>query len=386
MTLDLTRVQPQVQEMGQLLLRQAAARQAALPNAKKAYKELAAQDPATIVERIGEASRAWRGAQPLRDPLYATYPAQPPPEKWSVIAADGSQIYLDRHRALPYYLVNIGSIHVAYARTASPSTDSLPHIYYQESDLYDQAGRFVSPGLINAKRDLAELAEIARLAQDLKDEPTLALLDNTLLFRYGNQDPSASSGQAVEFLESYLREIGRLRACRSMLTGFIDRSASTDVLAMVSLVKWSSESNRFRELTDRDLMATYLPEGHRSAVFQLISPRLHNLQAQGFSVYFFYAHLGSSGNIARVEVPRWVAENDTMLAWVHAGLAKECEATGGYPYSLIRAHELALVSESEQRALDQWLTSMALSRGLRPQPSLKSTTKRWLGKPRRHQL
>lgn len=386
MTLDLTRVHPQVQEMGQLLLKRAAARAAALPVADQAFEELAQQDPTSILEQIGGAARTWRGAQPTQEALRKTYHAQSLPEKWSVVAVDGSQIYLDRHRALPYYAVNIGSFHIAYGRGGPPETRSHPKIYYQEVDLYDEQGRFVSPSLVNARRDLAEMAELARLAQALRGEPTLALLDNTLLFRYGNQDAGTTSGQAHAFLKAYLGELEKLHACRALLAGFIDRSASTDVLAMISLVQWGMQTNRFRELTDRDLMAAYLPEGYRSAVFQSISPSSHQFQAQGFGVYFFYANLGGSGKIARVEIPHWVAEDDTMLDRVHAGLVKECGAIGGYPYSLIRAHELALVSESERSALDRWLSTMALSRGLQLKPSLKATTKRWLGRGRRHNL
>jgi hypothetical protein len=386
MTLDLIQVQPQVQEMGQALHKRAAAREAALPRALQAFEQLAELDPSSIDDKIDLAAPTWRGARPRQETLHTSQAPASAPNVWNVIAADGSQIYLDRHRALPYYAINIGSLHLSYGRDTPPRASSHPTLFHEESDLYDEQGHFVTPNLVNARRDSAEMEELARLAQLLQGRATLVLLDNTLSFRYGNLDPKSYSGQALELLKSYLSGMDTLHACGAMLAGYIDRPTSNDLLSTISLIAWNVTENRFRELTDRDLMAAVLPTGHRSAVFRLRSPGLHELQIHGHGVNFFYINSGGPESIARVEVPNWVAENPKSLELVHACLLKECEAAGGYPYSLIRAHELALISESERSALDQWLTGMAIQHGLHPQPSRKAATKRWLGNARRHHL
>jgi hypothetical protein len=372
--------------MGQALRRRAAAREAALPRARQALEHMAKLDPESIHEKIDLADDAWRGARPCQEAPDATKPAAPTPEAWNVIAADGSQIYVDRHRALPYYAINIGSLQLSYGRETPPQATSRPTLFFQETDLYDPKGHLITPALVNAKRDAAEMAELARLAQGLQGQITLALLDNTLSFHYGNLDPKSFAGQALDLLKTYLTEMDRLRASGALLGGYIDRSESSDLLSMISLVTSNLQENRYRELVDRDLMAAILPAGHRSAVFRLHSPGLHELQRQGHGVHFYYVNMGGPDGIARVEMPSWVAENLPSLDLVHACLSKECQTADGYPYSLIRAHELALVSESERRALDQWLARMAMQEGFYPQLSHKAAAKQMLGKARRHRL
>jgi hypothetical protein len=372
--------------MSQALRQRAAARNTALPHAQRAFEQMARLDPASIHEKIDLTKRAWRGARPCQEPLGTTRPAAPIPKTWNVIAADGSQIYVDRHRALPYFAINIGSLQLSFGQNSPPRATSRPTLFYQARDLYDAQGHLVAPALVNARRDAAELEELARLAQGLQGQPTLALLDNTLAFRYGSLDPKSYAGQALDLMKTYLSEMDKLRASGAMLAGYIDRSMSFDLLSTIRLVTSNLQENRFRELTDRDLMAALLPVGHRSAVFRLQSPSLPERQTQGHGVHFIYINMGGPDWIARVEMPSWVAENPTSLDLVHACLMKECEATSGYPYSLIRAHELALVSESERSALEHWMARMAMREGLNPQPSRKAATKQWLGKARHHRL
>jgi hypothetical protein len=47
--------------------------------------------------------------------------------------------------------------------------------------------------------------------------------------------------------------------------------------------------------------------------------------------------------IARVEIPRWVAENPGMVALVHTLIYDQCMKGQGYPVALARAHEQALM-------------------------------------------
>ncbi len=55
-------------------------------------------------------------------------------------------------------------------------------------------------------------------------------------------------------------------------------------------------------------------------------------------------------NLARVEVPAWVAEDRGLLDTLHAALVEQCRlmASRPYPYALHRAHEIAVVTRAEK--------------------------------------
>jgi hypothetical protein len=236
------------------------------------------------------------------------------------------------------------------------------------------------------KRDLAELAELTRLAQDCSENPILALLDNTLVPPIGYQEQIEIAKAEPSMIEPYLDHLRQLQATQSALAGFVDRPRSTDLLALLSLIGWKQPYNRFRGLADRDLYSSLLPLHHRSALFRQRSPQIAPMDAANQAVYFFYLNPGEMNQIVRVEVPEWVAHHPHLIDVVHAGVVQECQGADGYPYTLIRAHELATVSNIEHRTLDQWIASVLIDQGLQPNLTLKATTKRWLGRPRQHTL
>ena len=63
--------------------------------------------------------------------------------------------------------------------------------------------------------------------------------------------------------------------------------------------------------------------------------------------------------IARVDIPAWVAENNTSVNTLHAELVDQCRALGNqpYPYALHRAHETALVTLEERKKVTEMLVS-----------------------------
>jgi hypothetical protein len=76
-------------------------------------------------------------------------------------------------------------------------------------------------------------------------------------------------------------------------------------------------------------------------------------------LHFFYLNVGRPRRpwLARVEVPRWVAENPQQLDNLHAVLLQQCQIMGGrpYPYLLHRAHEAAVVTLEEKEQLTQMI-------------------------------
>src|SRR5512135_2947573 len=61
-----------------------------------------------------------RCAVPVSEALNSRHPLPEMPEQVSVIAADGSQIFADRHAEVEYCLVNTGAIWMQYGMNAAP--------------------------------------------------------------------------------------------------------------------------------------------------------------------------------------------------------------------------------------------------------------------------
>ncbi|RLD02797.1 MAG: hypothetical protein DRI32_08315, partial [Chloroflexi bacterium] len=60
----------------------------------------------------------------------------------------------------------------------------------------------------------------------------------------------------------------------------------------------------------------------------------------------------------RVEIPKWVADDEEKLNNLHAALIEQSRILGNkpYPYLLHRSHEVAVVSFDEKRQVEQMLT------------------------------
>lgn len=386
MSLDLIQVLPQVQELGRDVALRARSQADMIQESLEVLHEIAEMDPQSMIAAVEQAGDQWRGAAPTNEPMEVSFPPPSMPSKLNVIGSDGSQIYVDRHGPILYFLVNIGSIWIPYGSGTVPQTFSHPHIYHHELQLWDEQGRLVSATIVDKTRDAEEMHELARLAERFAGEPTLALLDNNLLMHAGVFFRERTSELMGKALERYQTSLNRLREVGAALAGFIDRSQSSDLLALLSLVKWDQRHNRYPSLMDRNLFMRLLPPNHRSAIFRLSSVDNLPHHRSELTIYFFYLKVGSEDQIVRVEVPEWVVKDPALMEYVHAGILKECQATNGFPYSLIRAHELAIVTDRERRALEHWITTICLRHGLQLQPSQKALTKRWLSRQRHHGL
>jgi hypothetical protein len=141
----------------------------------------------------------------------------------------------------------------------------------------------------------------------------------------------------------------------------------------------------FHHLTD-GLLFDCLQPGERSALFVNASPaNQDNYKPAGHTIYFFYLNAGRPGKdaILRVEVPEWVARDPAGLDLAHAALVEQCRVTDGFPYVLMRAHELAVVTVPERRELEHMVVGSLVRRGLTPSLSQKAQGKAWTGSARR---
>ena len=339
----------------------------------------------------GADPKYFRAARPLgRDePLDTPIPAPPPPPRATLIATDGSQILPDRHAAFLYYLINIGAIIYDHGQPNAPSVVSLPSIFYPtiEDDLTDDAPGF-DKSEVTIARDRREIETLAALALSTQGSAarTLAILDQRLLYWpfVGEREKTEEAVFAWTAAMTQIYETGAL------LAGYIDRPGKASVVTLLQTLLDDPTINLRElgrrpgpgELTDADLYATLLGPGQRSPVFVDVSPANERFAEEHplIEVCFFYLNPGSrfqvpgsrqepsslepgpwplapaaARAIARVDIPRWVAEDPAAVAFVHGLIYDQCRLMGDYPYVLARADELAVVGRHDEMNLNMMI-------------------------------
>lgn len=390
MTLELNQVAPQVKAMGQSLEKQIKDHQETVEAATALLHRFSTEHTA-LAERVAKAEKVqerqrfdWVGAAPTAEAMAQAYPLPAGPERVTVIASDGSQILPDRHTITLYYLVNVGSIIYRHGSQQKPKTYHPPPLLcYEPEDLFDEQGRLISPGEVNVKRDLAEVETLARLAQECAEagEPLVALVDGQLTLRV--IDLPFDQQQACQ--DTYIEFLNRLRDVRAFAAGYIDRPRSSFVVALLHLASLQPDAiteetlrhNPFRFLTDTNLF-DFLQPGERSAIFAVKAKGTDKYGQAGHAIHFFYLNVSSQAaapNLVRVEVPAWLVADRTGLDTLHATIIRQARLTGGYPYVLARAHELAVISTEERQAVEMMLAVEMRRQGLNPALSKKQFNK-----------
>lgn len=308
--------------------------------------------------------KLYRSARPFNEtePLDDAIDAPPPPPQATLIATDGSQIMPDRHAAHLYYLINVGGIVYHHGRSHAPEIFAVPKLVYPPDD--NTLDNFnSSSGAVSIERDLQEIEILARQAfQHRQDNDILlAVLDQRLLYW-----PIGSAGVAENAaVTDWGKHMTDIRRAGALLCGYIDRPGSIAVSTLLrSLAALDDPHVNWRELgtqkatqglADRDLFGALLQPGQRSKVFVYVSPPNETFASQdpANEVCFFYVNPASSGEqIARVDIPRWVAEDEGAVTAVHSLIIDQCRLLGDYPYVLARADETAVVGRRDAAELN----------------------------------
>jgi hypothetical protein len=391
MTLELNQVAPQVKAMGLSLDKQISARKEAAQEAQALLQQFSTETTA-LTDRIARAEKIqakqrfdWVGAAPTSEALAQAYPLPSCPDQVTVIASDGSQILPDRHAITLYYLINVGSIVYCHGSSLKPHTyNPKPILCYEPEDIFNEQGQLISVGEVNVKRDLAELQVLIDLAPAYtqnQTEPVVALIDGQLTLRVID----LPFDQQQKRQDDYIEMINQLREARALVAGYIDRPRSTFVVALLRLASLelaaiSEETlsqSPFLHLTDTDLF-DFLEPGERSAIFAVKAKGLDRYSQAGHAIHFFYLNVSlnpATPNLVRVEVPAWLVADRQAIDILHAAIVRQARLTGGYPYVLARAHELAIISTEERQAVEMMLAVEMRRQGLVPALSLKQYNK-----------
>lgn len=400
MSLDLNKVVQQIEGMAARMVAGAGEKKQRCERAEAVLHDQAGNIE-LLTEKLRQSKTSWLMAGPGSG-LDRTYTAPPPPPGFTVIASDGSHVDIDRHRQAPCYLINIGSVTLRYGENPAAFLDNIPQLYYgDEATLIfpppGSSGREqpIEGPLLGIKRSVAECRRLAELASDLSDgSPAVAMMDGSLIL-WGLVSKDCPEFITRALLENgflaHLEEMRVLAASRDLaLASYISFPRSTDVIGALRVALCPHEvancdrycdgiSHRGRPcaeiagIQDRELFNRVLNLGERSEIF-LSTSSIVSKHYGRHRVYFFYLKLADE--IARVEIPEWVAQDERRLRLVHSLVLDQCRLGQGYPVALSEAHQQAVINSADRENFWQLVESCMEAEKLPTLDSAKSRSKR----------
>ncbi len=350
----------------------------------------------------GGGDAAWNAPAVLESPG-ARHPEPPMPADFSVVAVDGSHIDVDRHLAARCFLINTGYAALAYGSRPEAYLGSAPRLYAREDEMVirdpDSARQQAIEGaVLGAKRTVEEIRKLVEIVRGLSGEvPTLALLDGSLVMLglVGSLNQDFVLRELVE--EGFARALEELRELAEQrplaVASYISLPRYSEVVRALRLMACSyADAEAYRcgmtgggepcdrcvgGVLDREIFSRLLEPGERSAMFATSSAAVERYY-MGNEIDFFYVNTGEE--IGRVEVPAWVAEDESSLALAHGLIVDQCRRGHGYPVALMEAHEQAAVTGSDRRYFVDLVERALQGRDLPVYTSEKARSKRmrWL--------
>ncbi|WP_026731929.1 DNA double-strand break repair nuclease NurA [Fischerella sp. PCC 9605] len=421
--LDLTKLTRQMQGLSQHLTQEAAASRQRLELAQKHFL-----DACDRQEEFVQKQEKWRdrilfaNATPL-EPLNTCIEIPVPPKVHTVLATDGSQIAPNHHEIAYCYLLNIGRVVLHYGQNKHPILDSLPEIFYRAEDLYvSRQWGIRTEEWMSFCRTASEATVLAELACSLKEEgekgregeggklggeerekgrggemnnskfpplphsstpaltitpsriPTLAMVDGSLIYWFLEQLPSDARDR---ILPPILQAWRQMRDAQIPLMGYLSASRNIEAMNFLRLLAcphpvpdcMSFCPNQmekvackvFEALRDTTLWATQLKPGQRGPLWRS-NARILDLY-EDLQIYFCYVHVGAE--IARIEVPAWVAENTSVFDESLGLMLAQVQKGYGYPVAIAEAHNQAVVRGGDKARFFALLERQMIKAGLK---------------------
>lgn len=402
MALDLTRTAMQIDDMATALSAGHADKGARLESALAATYTF---DPIVYLAKREQPGSDLNWIVPeIRERLNSSYSPPPLPDDYCVVGVDGSHIDVSRHIPAHCYLINVGGMALRYGNEPDAQVFSEPRLYAKADELVirDRFAPYreetVSGALLDAKRAVEELRGVLHRLRELPpDLPALGLLDGSLIMFGMHRHPDFVMRHLVDegFVE-ILDEIRYMASERTVaIASYISLPRSTEVASALRVsvcpypvpncdrecgAERREERPCEREVggvLDRELLDNMLEMGERTGVFESNAAIVRDHYG-GHGVSFFY--VGTDEEIGRVEMPDWVAADETLLGLVHSLVVEQCRLGPGYPVALKEAHEQAIITGSDRRYFVELVAEALEQQGLPVYSSEKNIAKmrRWI--------
>ncbi len=423
--LDLTKIAKAMQGISQHMTLEAVASRQRLELAQQLMAAAHEQQQELVYKQKQWRDRILFGCGTPVEPLNTSIDLPVPPNIHTVIATDGSQIAPNHHEIAYCYLLNIGRVVLHYGQNRQPLLDSLPEVFYRPEDLYvSRQWGIRTDEWMGYRRTASEATVLAELAgavvrgeerssrgerQEARGErregqkkaegaeealvaegenliqnplaptpkplaPSLAMVDGSLIYWFLEQLPLDARDQILlPILEAWdqLKELG------IPIMGYLSASRSSEALNFLRLQACPHEvpdcisfcPNQLEKtpcqvldpLRDTALWTIHLQPGQRSTLWRS-SARILDLY-DSHTIYYCYVHVGTE--IARIEVPAWVAQNSELFDQSLGLMLAQVQKGYGYPVALAEAHNQAVVRGGDRARFFALLEQQMIKAGLK---------------------
>ena len=393
--LDLAKLTKQIPGVGQQMKQDALASIERLELAKTLLvKSQQRQEELVKLQERWSDRLIFTAATPV-EPLNTRIDLQPAPVSHSVFASDGSQISPSHHEIAYCYLINIGRIMLHYGQNLHPLLDTLPEVFYKAEDLYvSRQWGIRTEEWMGYRRSASEVQVLAEMACTWVKPPgahfgvpNLAMTDGSLIYWFLETLPIDARNQ---ILTPILTAWEELRQTKIPVLGYISASRSIEAINFLRfpactyenpncVVFCGQEENKtpcqvVEPIRDATLWSHLLEPGQRGPLWRSNS-RILDLYDDRHRIYFCYVHVGTE--IARIEVPAWVAEDENLLNQALSITLAQVNKGFGYPVALAEAHNLAVVKGGDRTRFFALLEEQMIRAGLKNVgTSYKETRKR----------
>jgi hypothetical protein len=345
-------------------------------------KEASQKMDSLFKEILGKEASAyqWQGsAIPLESPIDTiplpdSLPSREEMARWAmqklrgkvIISVDGSQIPPTKQLNFPIALVQAGYIVVPYDEREKYVCDHELEILTPYDILVEEDGVLkLSSQHVDYHRLKAELETAKMLVEKYNGKDIYLFLDTPLLFSWLKTAKSEMREAHIVLLEGFLDDIGE----KAKVLGYIDDSSAKDISDMVQ----KTLSAKGGTISDKAVLYKYLPEfGMRSSVFLARRDILKYYRDYKDKIAFFYIRTGMD-SISRVE---FVLSEGIDFRVLQEVVAAQCIIGRGYPYALMRAHELAIIRMAEREEFYGIVRGyMRDNFGIEPKSSVKEERK-----------
>lgn len=382
-----------------------------LPDRQARMREQLAHAAALpVLPAVEERAARWT-ARLESEPLALRDPAGVPPDRATVIAVDGSQIEPDFHEMVGCCLVNVGWAIFQFGGAtgraelgSKPTVELIGGLTAAGEGSPDGEGGSGRTSIARARgtelrRMRLEVEQLRTLLAAVdREPPAVALLDGPLIAYWVLNLLEEADRQAM--IAAYRALFAEARNGGAVVAGYISRSRAMEVMNLLRYLACGGVADGgplcgvcrdafpravagegvaacyagLDGVLDRHLFCDLLQVGERSACFR--SPGSSSAAVAGAQIGLRFFYLRSRDDLARVEVPNWVADDPEQLRRFHAVLLDQIELGQGYPLALSEAHEQAVVRGPDRSAFWQLLNRCCARAGIVEDWSPKLRAKR----------
>jgi hypothetical protein len=205
--------------------------------------------------------------------------------------------------------------------------------------------------------------------------PTIAMTDGSLIYWFLEPLPVEARSRILDPILAAWEELRKLRV---PIIGYISASRSgesinflrfqtcpyqvPDCMKHCQSIRDKAPCQVLEPLRDVALWNRLLKPGERSPLWRSAA-KIQEFYGEGQRIYFCYVHVGSE--VARVEVPEWVAEDRELLDSALGLVLAQVQKGYGYPVALAEAHNQAVVRGGDRSRFFSLLEQEMIKAGLR---------------------